>query len=79
MVARGDDFADALASGPLAADRVRRLRGRPAAIVLSTGNGITEPVSLTPGTAKYRDLASSAAAPRTATRVPTSPRSAAAR
>jgi putative cell wall-binding protein len=54
VVARGDDFADALASGPLAADRM--WAGRyysPAAIVLSTGNGITGPASLTPETAKY--------------------------
>lgn len=53
MVARGDDFADALAAGPLAAVTSTAPGGPPAAIVLSTGNGVTEPVSLTPDTAKY--------------------------
>jgi hypothetical protein len=53
MVARGDDFADALAAGPLAATTSTTPGGPPAAIVLSTGNGVTEPVSLTPDTAKY--------------------------
>jgi len=53
MVARGDDFADALAAGPLAAVTSTVPGGPPAAIVLSTGNGVTEPVSLTPDTAKY--------------------------
>jgi hypothetical protein len=53
MVARGDDFADALAAGPLAAITATTPGGPPAAIVLSTGNGVTEPASLTPDTAKY--------------------------
>ena len=53
VVARGDDFADALASGPFASDKFVDSAAAPAAIVLSTGNGITEPVSLTPETAQY--------------------------
>ena len=55
VVARGDDFADALAAGPFAAHVTPVMGGAstPNAIVLSTGNGVTEPVSLTPDTAKY--------------------------
>lgn len=53
VVARGDDFADALASGPLASDKFTDASGAPAAILLSTGNGITEPVSLNPVIAAY--------------------------
>jgi hypothetical protein len=53
VVARGDDFADALASGPFASDKFTDSASVPAAIVLSTGNGITEPVALTPATAQY--------------------------
>ena len=46
VVARGDDFADALASGPFASDKFTDSAGVPAAIVLSPGNGITGPVSV---------------------------------
>lgn len=53
VVARGDDFADALASGPFASDKFTDSAGSPAAIVLSTGNGVNEPVSLTAETAAY--------------------------
>jgi putative cell wall-binding protein len=52
VVARGDDFADALASGPFASDKFAD-SGVPAAIVLSSGNGITDPVSLSDGTLRY--------------------------
>ncbi|WP_212237174.1 cell wall-binding repeat-containing protein [Catenulispora pinistramenti] len=37
VVARGDDFADALAAGPLAADKLADSSGKPAAIVLTQG------------------------------------------
>ncbi|MEY9930309.1 putative cell wall-binding protein [Catenulispora sp. GP43] len=63
VVARGDDFADALSSGPLASDKFTDASGAPAAIVLSTGNGVTEPVSLTPATAAYVTAKEAAAHP----------------
>jgi putative cell wall-binding protein len=53
VVARGDDFADALASGPFASDKFTDSAGVPAAIVLSTGNGVTGPASLSGGTLQY--------------------------
>jgi hypothetical protein len=51
VVARGDDFADALAAGPFAANVYKDSNGTPAAIVLSTGTGPA--ASLPAGTADY--------------------------
>lgn len=42
VVARGDDYADALAAGPFAAGPFLDSHGRPAAVVLTSGTG-TEP------------------------------------
>jgi len=59
VVARGDDYADALAAGPLAADKLTDSTGKPAAIVLTNGPaGATEVDSAT--TAYIRAKANSA-------------------
>jgi hypothetical protein len=51
VVARGDDFADALAAGPYAANHFKDANGTPAAIVLSSGPAAS--ASLDPATAAY--------------------------
>jgi putative cell wall-binding protein len=51
VVARGDDFADALASGPFASNADRDSHGVPAAVVLSSGTGTA--AALTGLTAGY--------------------------
>lgn len=54
VVARGDDFADALAAGPYAANPDKDANGVPAAIVLSSGSGLAgSPAALTQSTANY--------------------------
>lgn len=59
VVARGDDFADALAAGPLAAGPFQDSHGTPAAILLSTGPSTA--ASLDSATAAY--IAKKAGAP----------------
>lgn len=51
VAARGDDFADALTAGPLAADKLIDTSGKPAAIVLTQGPAKTATVD--PATAAY--------------------------
>ena len=54
VVARGDDFADALASGSYAANAFKDSNGVPAAIVLSNGPAAT--ASIDPNTAAYVEM-----------------------
>ncbi|WP_190276769.1 cell wall-binding repeat-containing protein [Catenulispora acidiphila] len=51
VAARGDDFADALTAGPLAADKLTDASGKPAAIVLTQGPA--EKATVDPATAAY--------------------------
>jgi putative cell wall-binding protein len=59
VVARGDDFADALAAGPFAANKYQDAQGRPAAVVLTQGTGDTAMVPAATGSYLAGKLAAS--------------------